>query len=371
LSFFDETDEPPPARSARRPAGTGRRPPADQQAIMVRRAVALVAILVVIVVLAVGVHSCQVSSRNSALRSYNTNVGSLIQRSDQTGKQVFNDLTTAKSASSPQSLQDQLYTDKQDAANQLQSAQSLSAPSQVSTAQQNFVLALSLRHSGISDIADRFQAALSKSTAQDAITHIATDMQEFLASDVVYTTQTATGIAAALHAAGIPVGGVNGETIQPTSFITDLGWLTPSYIAKEIGASLPSSSSPSSATGTCPSVCGHKLNSVSVGGVPLSTVGGNTIPASPAPTFTASFANTGQNTEHGVTVQVSVSTSSGATINASAVEPTTQPGQTYDLQIPLPKSPPAGTAQVTVTVERVAGETNVARNTQVFPVTFD
>lgn len=370
MSFFDETDEPPPTRSARRPVGTGRRPPADQQAIMVRRAVALAAILVVIIVLAVGVHSCQVSSRNSALRSYNTSVGSLIQRSDQTGKQVFGALTAAKSASSQQTLQDQLYSYKHDAASQLQSAQSLSAPGQVATAQQNFVLALSLRDSGISDLANRFQAALSRSNTQ-ALNAIATDMQEFLASDVVYTTQTATEIAAALHAAGIPVGGVNGETIQPTSFLTDLGWLTPSYIAKELGASVPSSSSSSSASGTCPSVCGHKLNSVSVGGVPLSTIGGNTIPASPAPTFTASFTNTGQNTEHSVTVQVAVSTSSGTTINAMAVEPTTQPGQTYDLQIPLPKTPPTGTAQVTVTVERVAGETNVARNTQVFPVTFD
>jgi hypothetical protein len=367
LSFFDETDEPAPTRRVRRPAGTGRRPPSEQQVILVRRAVAGVAILVVIIVLAIGVHSCQVSSRNSALRSYNTSVGSLIQRSDSTGSQLFGELTSASSKSSNiSSLQQELFSTSQSAASELEEAESLSPPSQVSTAQQNFVLALSLRHSGIADIANRIQQALNKSTATDAIQSIATDMQEFLASDVVYTTQTAPQIAAALHAADIAVG-QGGETIQPTSFLPDLGWLTPSYVAGKLGASLPSTG----ATGTCPSVCGSALNSVSVGGVPLSTGGGNTIPASPTPTFTANFTNTGQNPESAVTVQVSVTTSSGTTITASKVQPTTQAGQTYNLQIPLSKAPATGSAQVTVTVEKVAGETNLANNSLQFPVTFD
>jgi hypothetical protein len=373
LSFFDETDEAPPTRRVRRPAGSGRRPPSEQQVIMVRRGVFLVAILIVVIVLAVGVHSCQVSSRNSALRNYNTTVGSLIQQSDATGKSVFTALSTAPksaSAGTEQTLSAELDNASHAAESQLQQAQSLSAPSEVSTAQQNFVLTLSLRHSGIADIATRIQEALTRSTAQTGINAIAVDMQEFLASDVVYTTQTAPEIAAALHAAGISVGGTNGETIQATSYLPDLGWLTPSFIAKELGASLPSSSS-SGPSGTCPSICGHKMNSVSIGGVALSTGGGNTIPASPAPTLTANFTNTGQNTETDVTVQATVTTSSGTTITAKAVEPTTSPGQSYNIQIPLQKVPPTGSAQVVVTVERVAGETTVVRNTLTFPVTFD
>jgi hypothetical protein len=338
---------------------------------MVRRAVALVAIVVVIIVLAVGVHSCQVSSRNSALRTYNANVASLIQQSDATGQNVFRDLSSAaKSTAAGNVVQRELDTASHNADSQLQQAKGLGAPSQVSTAQQNFVLTLSLRHSGITDIASHIQQALSKSTAQQGVNAIAVDMQEFLASDVVYTTQTAPEIAAALHGAGIAVGGTNGETIQPTSYLPDLGWLTPSFIAKQLNASLPSSSS-SSASGTCPSICGHKLNSVSIGGVALSTGGGNPIPASPAPTLTANFTNTGQNTETNVTVQATVTTSSGTTITAKAVEPTTKPGQSYDIQIPLPSSPATGSAQIVVTVERVAGETSVVRNTLTFPVTFD
>jgi hypothetical protein len=372
LSFFDETDEPPAPRRARRPAGPGRRPPSEQQVIMVRRGVFLVAIAIVVVILGVGIHSCQVSSRNSALRAYNTNVGSLIQQSDATGKNVFQVLSSAPKSTSTGNvlaLTNALNSASHSAASQLQQAQSLSPPSEVSKAQQNFLLTLSLRHSGIADIAKNIQVALTRRTAGTGVNAIAVDMQEFLASDVVYTTQTAQQIAAALHSAGIPVGGVNGETIQATNYLPNLDLLTPSYIAGQLHVSLPSSASSSSANGTCPSTCGHKLVSVSVGGVDLAP--GATIPASPAPSFTVNFANSGENAENGVTVEVSVASASGSPITAQKVFGTTQAGQSYSVQIPLSKSPPAGSAQVTVTVEPVAGETDTSNNTQTYPVTFD
>ena len=113
------------------------------------------------------------------------------------------------------------------------------------------------------------------------------------------------------------------------------------------------------------------LNNVSVGGVQLSTGGGNTIPASPSPTFTVNFTNGGSITESGVTVQVTVTTSSGTTISAQTVVPSTKAGQTYTPQITLPKVPPTGQASVQVTVEKVPGETNLNNNTLTFPVTFD
>lgn len=371
MSFFDETDEPAPTRRARRPAGSGRRPPDDQQVIMIRRAVAGVAILVVVIVLALGVHSCQVSASNSALKSYNAGVGTLIQHSDTTGQQVFHDLSGAKSSNQQQSLQTDLFALKGNAQSQLQQAENLGAPGAVSSAQQNLVLAMSLRRDGVSDIANRFQAALSRNTAQNAINAIAADMQEFLASDVVYTTRTAPQIAAALHAAGIPVGGVNGETIQPTSYVPDLGWLTPSYIATKLGTALPSSGGSVSGPNPCPTTnCGHQLNSVSVGSVALSVGGGNTVAASPAPTFTANLTNNGTSDETNVVISVSVASTSGTPITAQTIYPQTKAGQTYNVQIRLPKSPAAGTAQVTVTVHGVPGETYLANNTLTFPVTF-
>jgi hypothetical protein len=328
---------------------------------MVRRVVAGVAILVVVILMILGIHSCQVSSRNSALKTYDTGVASLIQRSDNTGGQMFRVLSAGNLAKNEQSAQTSLFNIDNEAKSELSDAQNLSVPDQVTSAQQNFVLTLSLRQNGISDIATNLGKALNRSTAQDGVNAIAVDMQKFLASDVVYTTQTAPGIAAALHAAGIAVNG----TIKATNFLPDLAWLVPTDVASKIGATVASSSS-----GTCPSVCGHMLNSVSVGGVPLST-GGQTVPASPAPTFTANFTNTGQNTETGVPVKVTVTTSSGTTITQQQVVPVTKAGQTYTVQITLPRTPPAGQASVVVTVEKVSGEANIDNNTLTFPVTFD
>ena len=93
MSFFDEADEPRTATQTaprrRRPSGSGRRPPNEQQAIQVRRAVAAVVLLVVLILIVLGVHSCQISSRNSALKDYTNNVSSLIQQSNETGANFF------------------------------------------------------------------------------------------------------------------------------------------------------------------------------------------------------------------------------------------------------------------------------------------
>jgi hypothetical protein len=366
LSFFDETDEPRPAPRTRRPSGAGRRPPSDQQAIRVRQAVAVVAILVVVILMILGIHSCQVSSRNNALKTYSTNVASLIQQTDQTGSQLFALLSQGNASSHEQSLQNSLFSLKGRAQSELQSTQGLSVPDQVTAAQQAFVLTMSMRANGISDVAANIQTALSRSTAQQGVNAIAVDMQKFLGSDVVYTLYTAPGIVAALHAAALPVAG----TVKPTSFFPNLAWLNPNYIAGQLGASVAAATTGGS---PCPSgtPCGHMLNSVSVAGQPLSTGGGNTLPASPAATFSVNFTNTGQNTEDDVTVKVAVTTSSGTTISQQQVVPVTKAGQTYTTQLRLPKTPPTGQASVQVTVEKVPGETNVANNTLTFPVTFD
>src|SRR5947209_6101972 len=117
LSFFDEVDEPPRTEPRTEPRATprttsragprrrrtsgrgGGRPPNDQQAIQVRRVIAIVAIIVVIVLIAIGIHSCQVSSTNSALQDYANSVSSLNRQSAANGKALFT--TLAQAAGSP------------------------------------------------------------------------------------------------------------------------------------------------------------------------------------------------------------------------------------------------------------------------------
>ena len=69
---------------------------------MVRRVVAAVAILVVLILIVVGVHSCQVSARNTSLKDYANNMSNAQQRVDgDRQRPVFQSAQTPGSANAP------------------------------------------------------------------------------------------------------------------------------------------------------------------------------------------------------------------------------------------------------------------------------
>lgn len=364
MSFFDEVDEPrrPPRSAPRRTRPSGRgRPPGDQQAIQTRRIVAVVALVAVIVLAGLGIHSCQVSERNSSLKSYDSNVSSLIGRSNTTGANLFKELTSGGGATT---LQTELDGTLQGAQSELNDAKGLSVPGQMESAQQNVVLALKMRYDGIGVIARQIQPALGSTAVRDAINQIAGGMARFFGSDVVYKAYAAPEIAAALNAADIGVGGSNGEPINSGQFLPVLGWLEPSFIATSLGAHLPGGGNVNSAT---PGLHGHSLNSVSADGVTLSPTATNTVPATPAPTLILSLTNGGDFPEFNVGCKVSVS---GLSDTGTSTISETTPGQTTTCTVKLPTAPTPGTYNLTAEVEPVPGEKNTANNVLTFPVTF-
>jgi hypothetical protein len=365
LSFFDEADEPRTATQTaprrRRPSGSGRRPPNQQQAIQVRRAVAAGVLLVVLILIVLGVHSCQISSRNSALKDYTNNVSSLIQQSNETGANFFK-LLGAGAAGNVSGLQNSIDEARNTAQKQFGDAQNLSVPSEMKAAQTNLVLALKMRRDAITNVASQIQPALGTATSKDAIESIAAQMARLYASDVVYKDYTTPLIANALHSAGIAVGGATGESIASGQFVNDLGWLQPAVVATKLGAK--------STEGTgklAPGLHGHALNSVSVGGTQLQTGSTNTLPASPPPTFVLNFTNTGQNTETNVVCKVTVS---GTTDSGQKVVAQTTAGETTTCQVTLASAPSPATYTVDATIEPVPGEKNTSNNTLSFPITF-
>lgn len=361
MSFFDEADEPRTTTRttpSRRRSSGGRRPPDDRQAIQIRRAVALGALAVLAILIVLGVQSCESSQRTSALKDYNNNVAALIQSSNQTGSQVFGLLSGAQGSNNTASLQHQLGQARMDADTQLSKAQKLSVPSQVQGAQEDLLLTLQMRRDGIANIEQQIAPAFATGTSQDAVNHIAREMARFYASDVVYKSYVLTQLAGALNSAGI-----SGEQMNGGQFVPDIRWLTPSFVTSQLNAASGTSSNVKPA----PGVHGHRMDSCSVGGSALNTGSTNTIPASPPPVLTCLFTNDGQNQETNVTVKVSVS---GTSISAQTVVPQTTPGQQSTAQVTLPSSPPAGTYNVSATVERVPGETATTHNTLVFPVSF-
>lgn len=374
MSFFDEPEEtqtrtqPRTAPRRRRPTGGSRRPPsggrrraASRQTIQIRRAVLFVAVVVAIVLIAVLVNSCQVSARNTALKDYSNNVASLNQQSVSTGATFFQVLSGG--TSDPTSLRTHLNQAVSDAAGQLRSARRMNVPDEVKSAHQNLVLALQMRHDGMLNIANDVQPALQQQTSRDAVNSIAAEMARFYGSDVLYKDYSVPLVIGALRAAGITVGGLSGEQINAGQFLPDVRWLTPAYVASQLHVTLPSSRR----TKVAPGVHGHQLGSVSAGGSTLQTGSTNTISASPPPTFTLNFVNTGHNTENNVVCKVTIS---GSKVSGQTAVPQTTPGQQASCQVTLNSAPPTGSQTVTATIEPVPGEKNASNNSLTFPVTF-
>jgi hypothetical protein len=366
VSFFDEPEEtraaPRTGPRRRRPTGGGgRRPRAvTSQAILIRRIVLAVVVVVAIVLIAVLVNSCEVSARNSALKDYNNNVAAINAQSISTGQSFFGLLSGSKS--NPTSLQNSLSQVASQATNQLKRAKGLNVPDEVKSAQSNFVLALQMRADGITNITNEVPPALQSTTSQGAVNTIASEMARFYASDVLYKDYTVPEIIGALRAAGITVGGLGGQQVNSDQFLTSIQWLQPSYVASALNVNLPTASQP-----IAPGLHGHALDSVSVGGTQLTTGSTNAIPASPAPTFTLNFANTGQNTETNVVCKVTIK---GSKVSGQAVVPQTKAGQSYTCQVTLGSSPPAGSQTVVAEIVPVPGEKNTSNNVLTFPVDF-
>jgi hypothetical protein len=366
LSFFDEADEPRTAsRSAPRRGGSsgGRRPPhADPQAIRVRRGVAAAVLVVLFILVVLGVHSCQVSARKSALQDYNANVVAVMQQSNATGRTFFSVLTSAGNVHSEQTSLNQA---RDSADNELRRARGLSVPDQVKLAHTDLQLSLQMRRDAIANVAQNIQPALASTTSKDAVSAIATEMARLYASDVVYKDYTVPLILGALKSAGVAVTGPNAAQVEPTQFLADIRWMTPAFVAAELHASVPASGSTNKKP--APGPHGHRLLSVSVAGTTLTPGASATLTASPPPTFTLNFTNTGQSQETNVVCKVTVS---GTAVSGQTTVPQTTPGQQTSCNVPLGAAPPAGTYTVTGAIERVPGELSVTRNSQSFQITF-
>jgi hypothetical protein len=326
--------------------------------------IAVGAIVVVIILAVLLIHHVQVSQTKNSLKSYAANVNSLVSDSDANGVQMFKDLQKGElNSDSISTLQSDLNTELTRARQHLQTAEQLSAPGQVADAQASLVKMMQLRVNGISEIANNIQGAVSTKTSSDAVYQISVGTSQLYASDVIYKTFVTTGIAKALNGADIPIGGTTGVQINPGQIIPDLGWLNKTFIDEKIGASLPTKV----ANTAGPGLHGHQLNGVSIGSTELNTTS-NTVPASPAPTFTLSITNGGTTNEYDVECEVKIS---GLSDLGTATIPETTPGQTTTCEVTLPFPPTPGTFQVTATVVPVPGEANKANNSATYPVIFN
>ena len=328
--------------------------------------------MLVVVLLVVLVKGCVDNRREAALKDYNRSVRTLVEHSrSAVSKQLFDALSGAASAE-PTQVQETINQLRVVADEDLSQAGRIDTPDEMKGAQSDLELLLSLRRDGVANIADEIQTALGGTAgAGTAVDAVAGQMQAFNASDVIYSQRVAPLILKGLKDNGIAASydGTAGEQVLPyADFLPDISWMSPDVVAQQLG----STSASSRTTGTpAPGLHGHQIDSVSVGGVDLTTDGSNRIPASPPPTFVVNFTNGGENDETNVRVTVEIA-GSGAPIRASTIVPNTTAGEAATANVTLRQSPStSGPSTIRVTVEQVPGEETLDNNVAEYTALFE
>lgn len=318
-------------------------------------------------VFALLIRGCESSATTTALKNYNGNVYAIIGDSYSNAKNVFKTLTGGhvNGTAATTNLAQAAST----AGSELRAVQRLSVPSQMSSAQAALVSVMQMRRQAIQTIAKDAGQTTSTRTSKDALADIAAAMYELVASDGLYKTVVGPDIARALHADGIAVGVNPGEQqINPDQTVEDLGWLNPTWIAKEVGAQL----SPSEANidNMQPNLQhGDELDAVSVAGTTLVPGQNNTVPAGSARDWTLTVTDSGQTEENDVRCEVTVK---GGNDTATAMIPTIAVGETTTCTVRLPRTPPTGAPYTVIArVKAVPLEKNLKNNVDSYTVTFN
>jgi hypothetical protein len=369
VSFFEEDVEPTRTASTRtrpRPRGGGGRGRADSQTLLLRRVVFGGVLIVFLLLLAVGVHSCQVSQRKNSLRDYNRQVTSIATESGQTGNEFFKVLGQ-NASQSPQDLQTAISGYRVQAEQQLKQAQGLDTPDQMKAAQQSLLIALELRRDGLGFIAQRVRTALGDQgqAADAAINQIAAQMQGFNASDVLYEARVVPFVRRAL--ADNDVAG----QLPRSRFLNDVAWLSPPFVASKLGQQLSGGGSRAGQP-TGPGLHGTGLQSSAYGNTTLQPGTANHLTYQAGQAFTVTFTNQGDNDEFDIKVTVTITPASGGkAITLTRTVPKVAKGETAHANLALDRTPPVGAAvTIHVNVAPVPGEKKTDNNKADYPAIF-
>lgn len=336
---------------------------------MVRRAVALGVAGLVVIIFVFIVKGCVDSAKEQALKDYTRDVASIVREANDTTGQFFD--TLSQGGDSSTDVQTQLNGLRVRAEGHTREARGLDVPDEMRAAQTSLVMSLGLVQGAIGQIAEKIPGALASDSnaAEDAVRAIAGQMQAFTAADVLYQQRTLPYIEQVLDKEEI-----GGQDIQRSAFQQNLGWLTPSTVARRLNADAAGGVSGGGGSDdgpVAPGLHGHGLVSVQAGDTTLQPGGAaNRVTVTSGLAFNVAFANQGTNDENDVSVRVRIS-GSGSPITASRTADVTKAGAQATISVPLGKTPPIGTAvTVRVEVRPVRGEKKTDNNSQQYTVLF-
>lgn len=321
---------------------------------MLRRGLALGGALVLIILIVLGVKGCLDARAHRALTDYARNVKQIVNSTEQTSNQFFEKLEDPGTLTVTE-FDNQVSADRSAIESYASRVEGLSAPSELSHAQNALELVYELRSDAMAEIAGKMSTALGDAGAARATASIARQMQKLLASDVLYETVVRPEVDGVLADEG-----VEGSDLPKSSFLPSDEWLEESKVSSALGAV-------SGSTGAeTPGTHGLGLAGVSVNGTELSEETATSVLAEETAEVEVSVQNQGESTENGI--QVSVTTSGSGTLEGSIEQ--IEVGETETATIPLTPTP-SGEVTLEVKAQPVPGETVTENNEATYTVVFE
>lgn len=328
--------------------------------------------LVAIIVLVLVVRGCQRSALEDAYASYMGDVTAIATASGKEGDALQEVLANREGAKAPE-LQVKVRELAGGAQALVAQAEALGPPDALGAPNQSLITALQYRVTGLRALADALPSVVDSKNRAYASATLASAMQRFLASDVIYQDSFVGPSKRALADEGITgvqvpdrqffLSGVRADQASPTG----AGQLIPAL--QRTG----SADGTTGTTGTTGALRGTGIAVVQAlpQGVSLQAGADTEIQASDQLEWQVTVENSGESPESNVIVRVTFAADASPK-DAQTVEkeiPSIQPGQQQSVTLPGPKSPTFGEASVLkVEVVPVPGEQKTDNNRAEYPV---
>jgi hypothetical protein len=355
LAFLDEEQDDlvvadEPERPRRRVGGPQRR----RQQYLVRRLIGVGVGLAFLILIVIGFRGCLEARSDRALRNYTSDVATIMQQSEQSGRDFF-ELLNSPSASGPIDVRNQIFAQRDAATTLLDRAEGLSTPGQMNDAQSAVVQSLTLRRNALNAIASNVTQAAARTQTTNAITSIGNAMGSLYASDILWTQLGAPEIKKVDQEEGVEAQPLPTGKFMPANAADFLNQAT---LVTKLNAI-------TGQTATTGGVHGLELDSTTIGDTQLSPDTTTNVP-SDSQEIDIGVTNSGDSDETGISVSVTLG---GISLNGTLQS--LSAGQAGTVKIPLTSKPSPGTdTTVQVVVSPVPGEQLTDNNTSTYTVVF-
>lgn len=330
--------------------------------------VAAVAAALLLLALIFAVRGCLDQRRERSYEDYVREVTALVTESDQQSQALF-ELLGGTGGQSSVDVQNNVNGFRVEAEQLVDRANATDHPDEFQPAQGFLLETLEFRSDGVSAIADRLPAALGEEGRDEAVAQITAQMQNFLASDVIYSQRVVPNLEGPLRKEDLAN---EAGDIPKSQFLPDISWLDPQDVETRIAGLRGDGGGPASDEPAAPGLHGTELGDVTVqpGGQALAEDTTTEVPFSRDLALDVGVVNQGENDESGVPVRVSIS-GGDQPIELDGELDSLAQGETGTVTVPFTDRPPTDQElAITVTVEGVPGEEKLGNNEAVFAVTF-